>query len=403
MVTSKIGFLTYDLQPFTEDCLFRVSQELPNAEVCAYPVIAHTEQSRSRIKYLLSSTKGRFLGLRSSHATPEGLASNINWRAAWHCVANSDICVLFGLQGGTALLVAFLARLAGRILVSVNQTLPEKWERRRRWWVRGLKWCLLRQCHIHIYQTLASREVLEQVYGVSKDKLVYAPFEAGARLFRRAISELRKSKYEVRESLGVAADTVLFLFVGNLHPFKGVLDLLQSIARVTSTSSTVIRCLFVGPEEPRNPEGATIPYFLRMAEQWGCSPYVQFLGPQNMQRLVELYSAADVVVLPTHRDMFPKVLVEGALIGKPLLTTTACGAVGSLILDGENGLVIEPGDVDGLSRAIVRLLDPRLRESMGERSKEIVSQLCDSAAETHGFVDALSRAVGELHQRSGSL
>jgi len=244
---------------------------------------------------------------------------------------------------------------------------------------------------------------LVRIYGVPEDKLFFAPFEAGARLFLRAVSELRRSRSEVRESLGVPIDTVVLLFVGNLHPFKGVLDLIQSIARVTRTSSMGIRCLFVGPEEPTNPEGATIAYFIRMAEQCGCSPHVQFMGLQSLDRLVELYSAADIVVLPTHRDMFPKVLVEGALLGKPLLTSTACGALGSLVLEGENGLVVEPGDIEALSRAILRLLDPDLRDAMGRRSKEIVSQLCNSAAETRGFVDALSRAVGELHLRRRTL
>ena len=69
--------------------------------------------------------------------------SNVNWQVAWRCVLESDIVVLFGLQGGTALVTAFLASVMRRKIISVNQTLPVAAEVKREWWVKWFKGWLM--------------------------------------------------------------------------------------------------------------------------------------------------------------------------------------------------------------------------------------------------------------------
>src|SRR6266853_5821479 len=314
-----IGFLTYDMQPFTEDCLYRISQALPHLQLRAYPVFTHPHQSNSRVNVVPSAIKGRFLGVNVSGSTQEGLASNVNWQAAWRCVRENRICVLLGLQGGTALLVALLGSVSGRTIVSVNQTLPLVWEARRRWWVRWLKRWLLSRCQIHIFQTLVSKEVLTTIYKISESQLVYAPFEVGASIFRHIVKKVARHEGKTRARYGIDREATLFIFVGNLHPFKGVVDLLKAVSIVAK--KVPLFCLFVGPEEPRNKEGATIPHYQELAEQLRCTQYVKFIGAKPILELAQIYVDGDVMVLPTYKDCFPKVLVEAAIVGKPLLTT----------------------------------------------------------------------------------
>jgi glycosyltransferase involved in cell wall biosynthesis len=117
------------------------------------------------------------------------------------------------------------------------------------------------------------------------------------------------------------------------------------------------------------------------------------VGALEPEKLGALYCASDVVVLPSYRDTFGKVLAEGALAGKPLITTTACGSAGTLVVSGENGFVIEPGDVDRLRNAMIRLLDPSLREVMGRRSRQVVGRVCSAEAETAGFARVINVAI----------
>lgn len=385
----QVGFLCYDLQPFTEDCLYRISQAISPINLKAYPVIFHPHQEKARITCYRSFEKGRHFGVNITNSTLEGFASNLNWRAAWKCVHESDIIFLFGLQGATALLVGLLGMLMRRTIISVNQTLPVAWEQKRRWWIRLLKSWLLNRCEYHLYQTPVSREVLQEVYKIDKDRLFFAPFEAGASLFKKILEKQKSYKDKVRGEIGIT-DGVLYLFVGNMVPFKGISDMIEGATLLPRGSKFI--CVFVGPEEPSHKIGGTIDYFMGIACKLGVDKYMRFLGALSPEKLASVYWAADVIVLPTHKDCFPKVLVEGALAGKPLITTNANGAAGTIVINGDNGFVIETGDAQALADAMARLLDSDLRKMMGRRSMEIVEDFCDLQAETEGYVKAIRHA-----------
>jgi glycosyltransferase involved in cell wall biosynthesis len=277
-----------------------------------------------------------------------------------------------------------------RSLISVNQTLPLDAERRRRWWVRLLKQWLLRRCDLHIYQTPASHEVLTQLYGIATNALVSAPFEAGLSYFRPLLAAAAAQRNEMRSRYHATNDT-LFLFVGNLHLFKGVADLIQALAQIPKEQP--FRCLFAGLEDPRCKEGGTIAYYSQLAQRLGLGDRISFLGSLPHQELAAVYWAADAVILPTHKDCFPKVLVEGALAHKPLVTTFSCGAVGALVIDGDNGFVHAAGDIPALTRSLISLFDSELRTRMGDRSAAIVESFCNAAAETAGYTNAIARVL----------
>jgi len=384
----KVGFLTYDLQRNTEDALFEVARAA-SFSLKAFPLYAHSDQEHSRVAYRRATARGRHLGINVKGSTPEGFVSNPEWRVGLACARESDIVILKGLLGLGAIGCAFCARLLGRVVMSTNQTLPVKWERKRRWWVRLSKRFLLRMCRYHIYQSPASFQVLTEVYGCSPERLISAPYEGGASHFKNLLRDVQNAT-DTRSDLGFNSG-VVFLYAGNLHSFKGVADIVRASALLPFDESFL--CVFVGPEEPASKEGATIEHFMRLARSIGVERRVRFLGPVSPQKLAGIYRAVDAVLLPTHKDCFPKVLVEAGLAGKPLVTTNACGSAGLIVQDGLNGFVIEPGDVSQLAAAMTKLFDPELRAGMGARSKEIVEQYCRMDLEVQGYLQAVARCV----------
>lgn len=383
---SKVGFLTYDLQRNTEDALFEVARATPHF-VKAFPLYAHSDQMLSRVAFRPATALGRHLGVRAKGGTPEGLVSNPEWRVGLACARESDVVILKGLLGLGAIWCALCARLLGRVVISTNQTLPVKWEKKRRWWIRLSKRFLLRLCHYHIYQSPTAFQVLTEVYGCAPGRLISAPYEGGAALFKRILREVRTDR-DIRRDWDFRSN-VIFLYAGNLHPFKGVADIVNAAARLPVDASFL--CVFAGPEEPKSKDGATIADFKRLARLNGVEHRVRFLGAVRPERLAEIYCAADAVLLPTHKDCFPKVLVEAGLAGKPLVTTSACGAAGLIVQDELNGFVIEPGDVEQLAQAMTKLFDRDLRSKMGARSIEIVNRSCKMELEVQGYLEAVAR------------
>src|SRR3954452_15570100 len=108
-----------------------------------------------------------------------------------------------------------------------------------------------------------------------------------------------------------------------------------------------------------------------------------------------LYAGSDVVVLPSvpTRDFLePWGLVANEAFhqGKPVIATTAVGAVaGGLVRHERNGLVVPPGDVDALAGALRRLRDaPALRERHGAAAREDVRPYTQDA-----WADGMTRAL----------
>jgi glycosyltransferase involved in cell wall biosynthesis len=380
----KFGFITYDLQAFTEDCLYRIQTTNKWATIKAFPVIEHKNQGKSRIDYLPSSQKGRFYGVYGGRKTQEGFASNLNLNAVYRCVLESDVVVLFGLQGLSAIFAVIFAKVLKKPILTVSQTLPVLYETNRRWWVKSLKKFIYSCASMHISQSQATMDVLTLVYRIPQSKIISAQFEAGASLFRNevAISRPFKGKTLIR-----IEGVINLLFVGNLHPFKGVGTIIEALHLITDKKKFV--CHFAGPQAGKDRDIGTMQYWNDLAVKYSVVECVNFLGQLSFEQLIKAYSESDIVVLPTYRDMFPKVLVEAALFEKPLISTTASGANNSILIHNYNGFVIEPGDSTALASAIQKLSSEELRLVMGKRSKQIVDRLCTINDENEGFARAL--------------
>jgi glycosyltransferase involved in cell wall biosynthesis len=92
--------------------------------------------------------------------------------------------------------------------------------------------------------------------------------------------------------------------------------------------------------------------------------HARFVGPLPRQRVLELFRAADASLLSSSWENFPHTVVEALAVGTPVIATRT-GGVAEVVREGENGLVVEPGDVDALTGAIERFFaDAALAERL---------------------------------------
>jgi glycosyltransferase involved in cell wall biosynthesis len=92
--------------------------------------------------------------------------------------------------------------------------------------------------------------------------------------------------------------------------------------------------------------------------------HARFLGPLPRERVLELFRAGDAELLSSSWENFPHTVVEALAVGTPVIATNT-GGVAEVVQDGQNGLVVEPGDVDALAGAIERFFsDSELAERL---------------------------------------
>ena len=155
---------------------------------------------------------------------------------------------------------------------------------------------------------------------------------------------------ELRAELGLDGDVLVF--AGRLGPQKAVGVLLEALGRVSDVTLVIAG---------DGPERAALE---RRVAELGLDARVRFLGSVPRETVLRLFRAADASVLPSAWENFPHTVVEALAVGCPVIAT-AVGGVPEVVRDGENGLLVPPGDSAALADAIERFFgDASLRERL---------------------------------------
>lgn len=169
---------------------------------------------------------------------------------------------------------------------------------------------------------------------------------------------------ELAASLGLVEDVPVVVFIGRLTADKGPDTLIRALTSVAGRGCR-LQLLVLGAQD--EPDSQT---YLHRLEQLGDRVRVQVLD--HIDDVRPYLALSDLLVLPTKREGMPNVVLEAAAMGRPAVTTTATGAIDSVI-DGVTGILVGPDDGDEMGRAIELLAgDPALRVRMGDASRDRV-------------------------------
>lgn len=158
----------------------------------------------------------------------------------------------------------------------------------------------------------------------------------------------------------------MVLFCGRLSQRKGTETLLESIPKVLKELPDV-KFIIAGKDRPSAPGGRFYrQYFDECIADRQSRYAVVWKGFANGEELHQLYKDCDIFVAPSLYETFGFVHLEAMAHGKPVVACRA-GATPEVVVDGETGILIEPGNSDELAKAIIRLLsDADLRRRMGQ-------------------------------------
>ncbi|GAA3295643.1 glycosyltransferase [Dactylosporangium vinaceum] len=184
-----------------------------------------------------------------------------------------------------------------------------------------------------------ARAVSTRVHGV--DLAAQRAFAAGAAA--------------VRAEHGITASDFLAVHVANFRAQKNHRHLIRAAARVTAANPAV-RFLLAG-SGPLQPVVAADLALHRLGDR------VRILGP--VPRAGRLIAAADLLVLASHYEGLPVVVMEALAAGVPVVST-AVGGIPDLVRDGHNGLLVPPGSPAALATAILAAAEPRTHRRLRE-------------------------------------
>ena len=195
---------------------------------------------------------------------------------------------------------------------------------------------------------------------------------------------------DTRRRHQLPADSQVVLFVGGLdrpHYFKGINVLLHGLAKLADSR---IKLLVVG-------EGDLRRKYMALANGLGLREHVIWCGRVPDEDLPAYYAACDITVLPsiTMGEAFGVVLLESMACGKPVIASNLPG-VRTVVNDGIDGLLVEPGNPADLAEKIQMLLsEPARRREMGKRGRAKVEAKYSWSAIIPRLIQVYEEVVAE--------
>jgi glycosyltransferase involved in cell wall biosynthesis len=158
------------------------------------------------------------------------------------------------------------------------------------------------------------------------------------------------------------------LCVANYIPRKGGMTLIEAYSKINSQGFVLH---MVG-----NPtkDQAFYQQLTSKAKELHVDNSIIFHDGKDQEVVKYLYSNSDIFVLPSFKETFGIVLIEAMHYGLPIITNN-CTAMPDLISDGENGILVTPGDIEELAQALETLItQPELRKKLGKQGQEKVKK-----------------------------
>lgn len=136
-----------------------------------------------------------------------------------------------------------------------------------------------------------------------------------------------------------------FLFLGRLGKRKGAYDLLKAIEELNQEGLR-IKCYMAGDGE--------IDRFKEIICEKKLDDYVKVVGWVGEGEKINLLKKVSTVILPSYNEGLPMAILEGMACGKAIISTNV-GAIPEVVIENENGIIVEPGNIEQIKNAIKRI------------------------------------------------
>jgi len=236
--------------------------------------------------------------------------------------------------------------------------------------------------------TPAEESQLRQMYSADPSKIAVIPPGVDLCHFHP------QQRDDARRQLGLPLERKIALFVGRIEPLKGIDTILHATRRLGNENPALadqLTVAIVGGSPWAAQMDAEMARLQTMCSDLNLERTVRFVGARQQSMLPAFYSAADVVLMPSHYESFGMVGLEAMSCGTPVIAANV-GGLAHLVKDGLTGFLIPPRAPKELAKRMDLLLsDELLCWQMGRAARKearkyswrrIAKQMLDLYAKT---------------------
>lgn len=297
-----------------------------------------------------------------------------------------DFVIGFGYSSATNIMAQFTSRIK-KIPYILWTGAKEDNEVGRDIFTRKIKRYMNRSADYCLASSSLTMDFM-QMYGVPKEKLSHALYAIDNEAFEKKLGKVSNDKESIRQKFNISSDKKVVLCVSRVIWYKCI-DVLLKAWKTIDNNDWVLVIAGDGPDYEKN---------LALAGQLELDN-LNFLGNVPHEEIHRLYCISDLFVLPSAGDIWGLVINEAMLASLPVVTTKMVGAYKDMIIEGENGFVVEPNNIDQLADSLKEIMvNPALCCKMGTKSKEIVAKHNFQGTEK-AFIEAIEHVGFSLKKR----
>lgn len=178
------------------------------------------------------------------------------------------------------------------------------------------------------------------------------------------------AQYQPSQSASAHDPGVVIGIIGQIGQRKGHIYLLEAVREIVKTCSN-IKCWIVGKEPAHSTEQYT-EHLLHYVQQHHLEPCVQFWGFRT--DIPDILAQLDILVVPSLQEPFGKIIIEAMAMKKPVIASNV-GGIPEIMVDGQTGILVPPGNAEALRRALELLVtDQDRRQNMGIAGRKRVER-----------------------------
>lgn len=226
-----------------------------------------------------------------------------------------------------------------------------------------------------ITNNIQGQQYLLQKLAAPANKIIVRPYllsrmaDAGTRLPKKA-----------------STPKIRFIYVGNVSIRKGLSYLFKAFEKLLPEYKDRFICDVVG-------SGVDEDALKEQVQEAGLTENIVFHGRKEYGQLTELYEAADAFVFPSLGDYRALVTFEALSVGLPIIGSIHDGGSSEVVIENENGYIVDPRDLENLANKIKQLIqNPALVEKFSKKSVDLSSKYEFSNA-SYGLMEACELAL----------
>lgn len=183
--------------------------------------------------------------------------------------------------------------------------------------------------------------------------------------------------------------TINLLYVGHLTKPKGIDYLFKALKQIQSSRNDIgLHIVGSGPYEEA---------LKKLALQLELKN-IFFWGFKQQDELPYYYGICDVFVFPSFYDIWGLVCIEAMAAGLPVLCSKYAGVSTDLIIEGYNGYIIRPDDVNDIAEKIKIITDHSAYRSLSQNARDTIGQKFSLDASVDGFVNCIKYVTDKVKQ-----